>query len=963
MKSIFSRKKQHEIKIMVMGLGVSGKTELCNRFANGHFTDSTYPTIGYNLYKTSFKSDGEKFQVQFWDTAGKKRFESMYDRLFSGTNGILFVYDVTDGKMFEDNIHWIEQYIINRLASKCGAKFFEVSAKTNAHVQEAINTLIKTVAARIVGKKVPEGIMHDPYALAIYENALQAGKEKDRSIRVNIVGNFRQGKTTLMRRLLEQDVRDITSTNGIVVEHYKCKKDSDGKLHYIKADGTIGSEYVQRLVSVAAKDGLMEEDTKTHLLMNVALPETKTSKQHPQTSDVKDSTLRKDTEDLPNTLNAENMCDSLKISYTNEDDLQNNSMLSTEETNVFAEALKTNLQSPKKETQTVFDIWDFGGQYIFYATHTIFHSKRAIYLLVFDLSVGLNQIVTEDQFSTESESRNMKYFINFWMNSIHSFVGSADGLLPKVILVGTHKDKLTGMKEERVNYIRKYFEDIRQIFDGTNLSNHFHFEDFAIDNTDGEDPSLNSLRETIIRIGEEQSETFEIPLKWIQLEKSLLERKHLKLISLSFVLAIDSENEFPLSDIEQVKLFLSYHHAKGTFIYFDENPISEYVVLDPQYLIDAFKCIITCERFCTNEPEVRPFWRMLLSEGRLEKQLIDRQWGKPEDKFKMYKENKEILLSFLVKHHIISEAAYFDENTKRSVGLGWFVVPSLLADHSSKTELHEFVNGKKQTNVRYVILFSCSSIVPTVYHRLVSAVIGKWPIAKTGKKTLIFKDMCIIRLNIDHAGIAEMKYNKIEVTVVGLCPSTDVDGEQADGFRRFSEAVMTNEFRKLRNEEETNIKPYTIWLRCNHQSHGLNGSENLVAIQDLENRKFVPCPDLMTHDINVGKAKGEWFQDNRKIIVIPDSQLTDKLLGNISQCIGNNWQLLGLELGLSQVQIEHIVEDHPHSAVMRIYTMLQTWCREDEDQATLRALVETIQRCSVVCVDWDNLRNILDKLH
>ncbi|XP_053375676.1 probable serine/threonine-protein kinase pats1 [Mercenaria mercenaria] len=479
------------------------------------------------------------------------------------------------------------------------------------------------------GKKVtvPEEIVQDPYALLLYEKALQAGKEKDKSIRVNIVGNFRQGKTTLMRRLLGQEIRDITSTNGIVVEHYRCEKTKDGKLRYTKADDIDNSEYVKRLVSVAVSE---ETESKEQQTLSVAKPNASQG-QKPKVR-----------EDSPTSHNEvrdtqENVSETKSVSSTENEknnDISNKvPVLSPEGKEAFVKALRTNQSFSEPERQTVFNIWDFGGQYIFYATDTIFHSRRAIYLLVFDLTLDLNQCITDEQFPVETDARNMKYFIQFWMSSIHSFVGSADGSVPKVILVGTHKDKLKGKRYEREKYIQSYFEGIRNMFDGTNMSYHIHFNDFAVDNTVANDPSLNSLRETIIRIGDEQSETFAIPLKWIQLEKSLLERKHFKLISLKFVLAIDSENEFPLNDIEQVKLFLRYHHAKGTFVYFDEAPISEYVVLDPQYLIDAFKCIITSERFCTNDPDIRPFWNMLLTEGRLEKHLIDRQWGKPEDKW------------------------------------------------------------------------------------------------------------------------------------------------------------------------------------------------------------------------------------------------------------------------------------------------------------------------------------------
>ncbi|XP_053375689.1 uncharacterized protein LOC123535374 isoform X2 [Mercenaria mercenaria] len=990
MEGNLAKKKQRvnllklDIKIVVIGPGASGKTELCNRFAGKDFKGDSPATIGAAFRAIPFGHDGKEISVAVWDTAGHEKYFSLNEFYMRGAHGLVFVYDITDETNFVQTKEWMERLktkmadcevivVGNKcdlehrrqvstlkgyeLANEYSAKFFEVSTKTNANVQEAFNTLLRSALARKDRKEdtVPEEIVKDPFALLLYEKALQAGKEKDKSIRVNIVGNFRQGKTTLMRRLLGQKIQGIKSTDGIVVEHYKCKKDRDGKLRYTKADDIDKSEYVKRLVSVAVgeKNKATEKQTQS-------LTESKVS--HETKPMVLESSVHEDDRDLQSDLNAETKSVSSNENETVDEFSNKISILSPEEKGAFAKALKTNRASPLKERQTVFDIWDFGGQYIFYATHTIFHSKRAIYLLVFDLTLDLNQCILDEQYPSESENRNMKYFMQFWMSSIHSFVGSADGSLPKVILVGTHKDKLRGKKHEKERYIKTYFEDIRQIFDGTNLSNHIHSDDFAVDNTDSKDPSLNALREAIIRTGDELSETVEIPLKWIQLEKSLLERKHLKLISVKFVMAIDSGNEFPLGDMEQIKVFLRYHHAKGTLVYFDEEPISEYVVLDPQYLIDAFKCIITSERFCTNEPEIRPLWKTLLSEGRLEKQLIDRQWGKPENELDMFMENKEILLSFLVKHHIISEAKTFDENAKVSTGLGWFVVPSLLSDHSSRTEKIEFLNGKKLTKLYFVIFFNSSPIVCTVYHRLVSAALGKWPVAKTGKKTLLFKDMCIVRLNEDHAGILEIRHDSIEMTVVSLCHATNVNSEEADSFRRFLESVTAHEFQKLRSTEETSDKPYTIMFRCNHDSHDATGSENLISMDDMRRGKVVPCPDLMPHDIDMEMAKEEWFQDNKKMTAIPDSQLTGKLLSSLSQCIGENWQLLGLELGLTQVKIDHIFEDHPRSAVMRIYAMLQKWCQEDVDKATLPVLIETLQRCTHVHVDWDNLRNVIDEL-
>ncbi|XP_053375849.1 uncharacterized protein LOC123534657 [Mercenaria mercenaria] len=827
---------------------------------------------------------------------------------------------------------------------------------------------------------VPEEIKQDPYALDLYERALRDGKEKDRSIRVNIVGNYRQGKTSLMRRLLGQKVTDVLSTDGIDVIHYKCLRKTDGKFSFKAVKEKDESDIVERLVSVALTSKHEQQQHQQHLTATTHTE--RYGKEHklntmttPQETRNLDSSERigknKGEQVQLNTKShqLEKLGSPDKDIATSDEFLltasieskNKNTTLSVKEKETFRRELaKRKVPSSTKEIQTLFDIWDFGGQHIFYATHTIFHSKNAIYLLVFDLSLELKSVIVDEDFPEETGDKDMEYFLHFWMNSIHSFVGSEDGYKPKVILVGTHKDKVKGTAKDKSQHIEQYFNKIRTSFDGSKLLNHIHSEDFAVDNSIANDNTVLALRETIITLGDAQSKTIEIPAKWIQLEKSLNERKHIKIIPFELVLAIDEENEVPIGEPELIKLFLRYHHSKGNFVFFDEEPLSDHIVLEPQYLIDAFKCIITTERFCTNDPDIRPLWKTLQTEGRLEEALIDKQWEK--DKDKMFMEHKDILILFLTKHHIISEATSFDETTQQSFRLGWFVVPSLLNAHLPQVEIQQFLKGRKQTIVRFVMSFDNSTIVPTIYHRLMAGLIGQWPIALLGTKTLMSKDKCVVRLNIDHAGIAEMRFDTTELTVVSLCPSSHVHPVQADIFRRFSEALIIHEFSKLERKHEDHTKPYSTWVRCNHEYHDDSGSINIIDIDQEVDKNLIPCPDLIPHDIDVQKTKAEWFQDHTAISPVQSSELNDNILSKISRCIGHNWQLLGLELGLGQAKIEQITEDHPHSTAMKIYYMLKSWCRQMADSANINVLVQTMQKCPNVTFQWDEIRNIVDDI-
>ena len=115
--------------------------------------------------------------------------------------------------------------------------------------------------------------------------------------------------------------------------------------------------------------------------------------------------------------------------------------------------------------EIVVTVWDFAGQHLYYASHPIFLSPRAVYLLVYNMSKDLNapaepcvrQGVHDIILDNANDETNLDNILS-WLVSVHSIrpggrPGTSQGtqetkgseeelpyVRPPVILVGTHAD-------------------------------------------------------------------------------------------------------------------------------------------------------------------------------------------------------------------------------------------------------------------------------------------------------------------------------------------------------------------------------------------------------------------------------------------------------------------------------------------------------------------------------------------
>ena len=296
-------------------------------------------------------------------------------------------------------------------------------------------------------------------------------------------------------------------------------------------------------------------------------------------------------------------------------------------------------------------IWDFGGQSVFYDTHPIFLTEKAIYILAYDLSrdpyqktdAPVKQGMYEDIEDTDCQKTNFDY-LDFWMSSIYSLVSkntnrqktSSPETLPSVFLACTHADEPYTKKGNPSKEIYGALKDkiYRDLLKGF----------FVVDNTKSgssdECQGVKKLRESVLSVAKELPQMKEkIPLKWLKYEKVLylLMSKGRERISIEEARQIASD-ECGIDDDVKFRTVLNFLHDQKVLINFNELPeLESMVILNPQWLVDVFKEVITfksfnppensVESFNTTENSVERLWKDFETTGILDRKVLDHAWG------------------------------------------------------------------------------------------------------------------------------------------------------------------------------------------------------------------------------------------------------------------------------------------------------------------------------------------------
>ena len=98
-------------KICIVGDSEVGKTTILNQYLKRRFVPDAQRTIGSNFFVkyVKFPEIEHLITLQVWDLAGQPRFKWVRYAFYKGAKGIVYAFDLTRKKTFDNILKWKEE--------------------------------------------------------------------------------------------------------------------------------------------------------------------------------------------------------------------------------------------------------------------------------------------------------------------------------------------------------------------------------------------------------------------------------------------------------------------------------------------------------------------------------------------------------------------------------------------------------------------------------------------------------------------------------------------------------------------------------------------------------------------------------------------------------------------------------------------------------------------------------------
>ncbi|XP_019640924.1 PREDICTED: uncharacterized protein LOC109482588 [Branchiostoma belcheri] len=676
-----------------------------------------------------------------------------------------------------------------------------------------VTTAIKFVNTDDVPTEI---LARGPHAMKAFKQAASSGTKPVFRTRLMLVGQDRVGKTSLKKSLTGQtydsgeistdgiDTADACEINVQDATSWKVHGKQEGNTDTGKKgvlDGSFGveEEYAQAVAQNIVKALVAERRKNREAVEPTKQAETPKS-------------LAKNAHGAPSTDHDEQPTEADQVIevYSKapepvENSLKDNDLLKDMPprvvelvTGLLKEAEEHGLEhSPAQEAtrpNIIMKIWDFAGQSVYYTTHQVFLTPRAVYTVAFNLCHDLDaKALTQVRRSEgsddkakieweESEMTNMD-FLEFWVSSIHAH--TADNKprqrqnghkSPPVFIVGTHRNSLDPDPDVCEKKTREIFAKIQKNMKGRPMEGHVVTPYYAVENGLEDDSEIAKLRQHIEEVAYGEPYMGEhMPIRWLKFEQFVAQEVENGVDSLSLEQVQESVKKFGIDSRDELIAMLGFYHDLGTIVYFGsqgavDDTLQKTVIFRPQWLVDIFKRVITVKDIDDQWDRFSEAWARLDAEGVLEDALIDYMW-------RDVLEQKPLLLNLMDKFDLLCERLPPKKITadERADWVKSYYVPSRL-----RQKPHDMETVTDQPHFSFFMWFH-GFLPDGLFHRVLTRAV-RWAQECGGREPQLYHRTARFFLDEEHDYLLEMapiRLSRIKVSVVRVMDLSD-DAEDDD---------------------------------------------------------------------------------------------------------------------------------------------------------------------------------------
>ena len=110
------KRKEISLKLVLIGDTGVGKTSILTQFCDNKFDKNVVTTSGIEFKTKTICKNGFNIKMQIWDTSGEERFRSITPNYFHSSDGLLFVFDITN----EESLKTIDYFM--KFSDNCSKK-------------------------------------------------------------------------------------------------------------------------------------------------------------------------------------------------------------------------------------------------------------------------------------------------------------------------------------------------------------------------------------------------------------------------------------------------------------------------------------------------------------------------------------------------------------------------------------------------------------------------------------------------------------------------------------------------------------------------------------------------------------------------------------------------------------------------------------------------------------------------